>query len=135
MSRRSGLGRGLDALLPSEERDRGEGLLRVPVDAIAPNPLQPRKEFDDEELNELARSITVLGILQPLLVRDSGRGRYELIAGERRLRASKLAGLSDVPVLVVETDERIITYPRDWFRSDSDQRRVSQAIHRKIDRA
>ena len=107
-TRRSGLGRGLDALLPSSEPDGGaggEGLLRIPVDAISPNPRQPRQDFDEDEIDELATSIATLGILQPLLVRESG-GSYELIAGERRLRASKLAGLSEVPVLVVETDER-----------------------------
>jgi ParB family transcriptional regulator, chromosome partitioning protein len=108
-TRRSGLGRGLDALLPSSQPDEeggGEGLLRVPVDAISPNPRQPRQDFDEDEIDELATSISTLGILQPLLVRDGGGGRFELIAGERRLRASKLAGLSEVPVLVVETDER-----------------------------
>jgi ParB family transcriptional regulator, chromosome partitioning protein len=109
VSRRSGLGRGLDALLPAsgpEDPPAGGGLLRLPVDAIAPNPRQPRQDFDEDEIEELATSIATLGILQPLLVRESGPGRYELIAGERRLRASKLAGLSEVPVLVVETDER-----------------------------
>lgn len=108
-NRRSGLGRGLDALLPTsepEETSSHEGLLRVPVDAIAPNPQQPRKDFDEDEIEELAASIESLGILQPLLVRTSGPGRFELIAGERRLRASKLAGLDEVPVLVVETDDR-----------------------------
>ena len=106
-SRRSGLGRGLDALLPSSEPERpgGEGLLRIPIDAISPNPRQPRQDFDEDEIDELATSIGTLGILQPLLVRE-GDGGYELIAGERRLRASKLAGLSEVPVLVVETDDR-----------------------------
>jgi ParB family chromosome partitioning protein len=79
----------------------------VSPDQIDPNPRQPRDRFDDAELEELALSIKELGILQPLLVRDSGgAGRYELIAGERRLRASKLAGLDMVPILIVETDER-----------------------------
>src|SRR5688500_16721208 len=108
-TRRSGLGRGLDALLPSsepEERSDGDGLLRVPIDSISPNPRQPRKDFDEDELDELATSIATLGILQPLLVRGMGSDGYELIAGERRLRASKVAGLEEVPVLVVETDER-----------------------------
>jgi ParB family chromosome partitioning protein len=109
MSRRSGLGRGLDALLPASQSDDergGDGLLRIPVDSISPNPRQPRQDFDEDEIDELATSISTLGILQPLLVREAGGGRYELIAGERRLRASKLAGLSEVPVLVVETDDR-----------------------------
>ena len=109
-TRRSGLGRGLGALLPQgdavEERTDPGSQNSVSLDAIDPNPNQPRSEFDDEALNELARSIEELGILQPLLVRDMGAGRYELIAGERRLRASKLAGLTEVPVMVVETDDR-----------------------------
>lgn len=108
-TRRSGLGRGLDALLPQrevEERSEGGGQSAVSVDAIDPNPNQPRNEFDDKALRELAASIKELGILQPLLVRASRNGRFELIAGERRLRASKMAGLSEVPVMVVETDDR-----------------------------
>ncbi len=109
MTRKSGLGRGLDALLPSSERgddleSRGS-LLQVPLDAIAANPNQPRRAFDEPGLEELAASITELGVLQPLLVRDLGAGAYELIAGERRLRAAHAAGLSSVPVIVVETDE------------------------------
>ena len=109
MTRRAGLGRGLDALLPSQE-SRGEasasGLDEVPLDAIAPNPRQPRQSFDDETIDGLADSIRELGILQPLLVRVVGGGRYELVAGERRLRASRLVGLERVPVIVVDTDDR-----------------------------
>ena len=108
-TRRSGLGRGLGALLPQgevEERGDGGAQNTVSVDAIDPNPNQPRSEFDDDALRELAASIKELGILQPLLVRSSGAGRYELIAGERRLRASKMAGLTEVPVMVVETDDQ-----------------------------
>ena len=107
MSRR-GLGRGLDALLPGagpglEER----GALReVDIDVISPNPRQPRRSFDDEPIEELAASIRALGILQPLLVRELSSGSYELIAGERRLRAATRSGLSTVPVLVVETNEQ-----------------------------
>ena len=122
-TRRSGLGRGLDALLPSssepEGQPRDEGLLRVPIASIEPNPRQPRKDFDEDELDELATSIATLGILQPLLVRPRGEDRYELIAGERRLRASKLAGLDEVPVLVVETDE-----------SGSLERAIVENVHR-----
>lgn len=108
MSRRSGLGRGLDALLPptSEEGlERRSGVATAPVDAIVPNPRQPRESFDSEALEELAASIAELGVLQPVLVRPTAGG-YELIAGERRLRAARLAGLSEVPVVVVDTDER-----------------------------
>lgn len=107
VTRRSGLGRGLDALLPSSgsgDPGQADGLIEVPIDQISPNPNQPRHAFDDDALADLSRSIVQLGVLQPLLVRALGAGRFELIAGERRLRASKLAGLDKVPVVVVETD-------------------------------
>ena len=109
MTRRSGLGRGLDALLPSGNGDSLEqtgNLLEVRTDVIDPNPRQPRHDFDDDALADLASSIAQLGILQPLLVRPGTAGRYELIAGERRLRAARAAGVGLVPVVVVETDER-----------------------------
>lgn len=108
MKRRSGLGRGLDALLPTgpeEDRAAAGSQRSAPVEAIDPNPDQPREEFGEGSLQELADSISQLGILQPLLVREVG-GRLQLIAGERRLRAAKDAGLSEVPVMLVETDER-----------------------------
>lgn len=105
MTRRPGLGRGLDALLPHQEEGGAEGLRRVPVAVIDPNPRQPRERFDETELAELTRSIEELGLLQPVLVRRAGE-RFELIAGERRLRASKQAGLTEIPVMIVETDER-----------------------------
>ena len=110
MSKR-GLGRGLDALLPSapalsEVSDEQGSLREVPVDAITPNPRQPRTRFDEDTLAELAASIVSLGVLQPLLVRELAPGVFELVAGERRWRAAQNAGLETVPVLVVETDER-----------------------------
>lgn len=107
VTRRSGLGRGLDALLPSSgsgDPGQADGLIEVPIDQISPNPNQPRHAFDDDALADLSRSIVQLGVLQPLLVRALGGGSFELIAGERRLRASRLAGLDKVPVVVVETD-------------------------------
>jgi ParB family transcriptional regulator, chromosome partitioning protein len=107
---RRGLGRGLDALLPVPEAERravpDAGLAEVPVELIDPNPRQPRRDFADDALDELARSITQLGILQPLLVRTREPGRYELVAGERRLRAARRAGLTSVPVVVVTTDDQ-----------------------------
>jgi ParB family transcriptional regulator, chromosome partitioning protein len=109
VSRRSGLGRGLDALLPdAPEREpvASDGLVTVPVDDLVPNPRQPRESFAEESLEELAASIDRLGLLQPLLVRARPDGGYELIAGERRLRAARLAGLEAVPVVVVDTDEQ-----------------------------
>jgi ParB family transcriptional regulator, chromosome partitioning protein len=104
------LGRGLDALLPAagrgEEMESSSPLRQVPPSAIDANPNQPRKNFDDDTIAELSASIAELGVLQPLLVRQRSDGRFELIAGERRLRASQRAGLDTVPVLVVETDEQ-----------------------------
>jgi ParB family chromosome partitioning protein len=110
VTRKSGLGRGLDALLPSgggdaELESRGN-LLDLPLDAIVANPNQPRQTFDEDSIAELATSVRELGILQPLLVREVGGGVYELIAGERRLRAAHAAGLETVPAIAVETDER-----------------------------
>ena len=108
MTKRSGLGRGLDALLPTRGEEGLEGrsgLLRAPIDSIDPNPNQPRETFDEEALDELAASIKQLGVLQPLLVREKVGG-YELIAGERRLRAARRTGLAEVPVMVVEADDR-----------------------------
>lgn len=109
MTRRSGLGRGLDAILPPDGVDAPEGrrvLREVPLDAVVPNSHQPRRRFDDESLAELATSIGHLGVLQPLLVSDVGDGSYRLVAGERRLRAARLAGLERVPVVTVEDDQK-----------------------------
>jgi ParB family transcriptional regulator, chromosome partitioning protein len=108
MSRRSGLGRGLDALLPrggDAELEESGPLRRVGVGSIRSNPRQPRRAFDEAELDELAASIEEVGVLQPLLVR-AVEGGFELVAGERRLRAAQRAGIYEVPVMVVETDER-----------------------------
>jgi ParB family chromosome partitioning protein len=104
MTKRGGLGRGLSALIPGAPEEGGSGLLEVPIGAIAPNRRQPRTTFDDESLQSLALSIQEVGILQPIVVRKVGTG-YELIAGERRLRAAKLAGLSTVPVILRESDD------------------------------
>lgn len=109
LTRRSGLGRGLDALLPPTVAEGLEGrdakdARSASIDRIKPNPRQPRRDFAEEELQELATSISELGILQPLLVRSAADG-YELIAGERRLRGAARAGLEEVPILVVETDD------------------------------
>ena len=108
--RRSGLGRGLDSLLPSQGRGddlEGKGSLdEIDVSLIDPNPRQPRTAFEDSALAELTVSVRELGVLQPLLVRAMPSGRFELIAGERRLRAAIAAGRSSVPVVIVETDDR-----------------------------
>lgn len=102
MSKGRKLGRGLGALLsdgPAEQERE------APVSAIVPNPGQPRRVFGEEALSELADSIRAHGVVQPLIVRELAKGKYELIAGERRLRAAKLAGLDRVPVLVKDYDE------------------------------
>jgi ParB family chromosome partitioning protein len=107
MSKRGGLGRGLSALIPGapESGEIAPGLIEVPVNAIAPNPKQPRTRFDDEALGELAASIREVGILQPIVVRRAGDGGYELVAGERRLRAARLAGLATVPVVLRDSGD------------------------------
>jgi len=101
--KRGGLGRGLSALLPGAVEE-GTGLLEIPVEAVAPNPRQPRTSFEDEALESLAASIQEVGVLQPIVVRKAGTG-FELIAGERRLRAAKLAGLATVPAVIRESDD------------------------------
>jgi ParB family chromosome partitioning protein len=106
VARRSGLGRGLGALIPTDiTGDPGTGLREVPVGSISPNPHQPRRYFDEETLASLTASIAELGVLQPVLVREVGEERFELIAGERRWRAAKRAGLPSIPVLVRTVDE------------------------------
>jgi ParB family chromosome partitioning protein len=111
MARRSGLGRGLSALIPPGEAGMGGSgeaaiLVDIPVADITPNRHQPRQHFDEEALAELTASIQQIGVLQPVLVRpaDSGTG-YELIAGERRLRAASRAGLATIPAVVRHTDD------------------------------
>ena len=103
MARKSGLGKGLGALIPSEASDGDEGVLReVSISSIQPNTFQPREHFDDEQLSSLAASIREIGVLQPILVRpiDGQADEFELIAGERRWRAARRAGLSTIPVLL-----------------------------------
>jgi ParB family transcriptional regulator, chromosome partitioning protein len=108
VARRSGLGKGLGALIPTEVvNDRGSSLREVPISNIKPNPSQPREHFDEDTMASLASSIKELGILQPVLVREvpEGSGDFELIAGERRWRAARRAGLQTIPVLVRSVDE------------------------------
>jgi ParB family chromosome partitioning protein len=103
MSTRKVLGRGLEALIPApaavEAPQPGEKVMEVPVDSIGANPFQPRKRFDDERLKELSESIKTDGVLQPVVVRRKGGG-YELIMGERRLQAARMAGVPKIPVVV-----------------------------------
>jgi ParB family chromosome partitioning protein len=102
MAPREALGRGLGALIPTG----ASALTELPVTSIVPSRSQPRQSFDEEGISSLAASIRQVGILQPLVVRPSPDGRYELVVGERRWRAARRAGLSAVPALVVETDDR-----------------------------
>jgi ParB family transcriptional regulator, chromosome partitioning protein len=106
---RRGMGRGLAAILPRGSRE-GEGLREIPLDLIGPNPRQPRRSFDETKLAELADSIRVRGVLQPVVVTPLAGGRFELIAGERRLRAARAAELESIPAIVRDTD--------DWDRLD-----------------
>lgn len=101
---KKGLGKGLSALIPGADTGKESPQLQVETDRIFPNPWQPRRSFDESKIDELAASIREKGILQPLLVRRRGDG-YELIAGERRLRAAMKAGLKEVPVVVRETTD------------------------------
>ncbi len=107
MVRRSGLGKGLSALLPDAPVTAPEGteLRELPVAQITANPYQPRVEFDDEALASLAASVGEIGVLQPILVRQVGPESFELIAGERRWRASQIAGLEVIPALVRTVDD------------------------------
>ena len=112
MARRPGLGKGLDALIPSGLSDsgtnraaRGASLVEIPVGDLSPNPNQPRVHFDEESLSDLSASIREIGVLQPLLVRQLADGTYQLIAGERRWRAAQRAGLATVPAVVKTTDD------------------------------
>ncbi len=105
MARRSGLGRGLGALIPTEVTTTGTAYREVPISAIRPNPHQPRRRFDEEAMASLAASIKELGVLQPVLVRELAEGQFELIAGERRWRAAKRAGRQTMPVLVQQAND------------------------------
>ena len=137
MAVKRGLGKGLSALLPSEvEEGSGDfpietgaadaetgktGVLMVSTESLLPNPGQPRKNFDPEKLAELADSIRLQGVIQPVIAEDSGDGTYVIIAGERRVRAARIAGLSEVPVILRE--------------SSSDEKRVEAALTENIQRS
>jgi ParB family chromosome partitioning protein len=105
VARRSGLGRGLSALIPTETlRDRG-ALVELAVNVVSPNPRQPRDHFDEDALAALTASVREIGILQPILVRQLGENEYELIAGERRWRAARRAGLDTIPAIIRTASE------------------------------
>ena len=108
MASQKGLGKGLGALLGdfSEEPLEKSAYQQLPIYKVEPNPDQPRHDFDEEELQALADSITVHGIIQPLTVREMPNGYYQIIAGERRWRAARMANLSDVPAVIIEADDK-----------------------------
>lgn len=109
MARLSGLGKGLGALIPADAAAVVAGdqprLEELPIGSIVPNPHQPRVHFDEESLAELSASIREIGVLQPVLVRQTGEGEFELIAGERRWRAARRAGLNVIPAIIRTTDD------------------------------
>lgn len=120
-AKKRGLGRGLDALLGPKgavsqvqattaviEPLPGEVLRKLPVGQLQPGKYQPRREMDEGKLSELADSIKSQGVIQPILVRQLPAGNYEIVAGERRWRASQLAGLDEVPVVVRELEDRTV---------------------------
>ena len=110
MTKKNALGRGLGALIDGVEKEvlerKVEANLNIPVDSIDGNPFQPRTNFDEQALEELAISIRRLGIVQPLTVRETESRRYQLISGERRLRAARLAGLTHVPAYIRTADDQ-----------------------------
>ena len=108
----SGLGRGLDAIFLdnslNEDKKREDGITKLSISTVDPKSDQPRKYFDKAALEELARSIEENGLLQPILVREYANGRYQIIAGERRFRASKIAGLTEIPAIILDKDDRAV---------------------------
>jgi ParB family chromosome partitioning protein len=108
VGRRSGLGKGLGALIPPSPGESESAYRQLPVSSIEPNPGQPRTTFDEESLSSLAASVRELGVLQPVLVRQAENGSYQLIAGERRWRAAKRAGLQTVPAIVRTADDTAV---------------------------
>lgn len=109
MTKQRGLGKGLGALLGEAALQTAEppsGAQLLPLQKVEPNPLQPRKNFDPDELQALADSIAMHGVIQPLTVRQLPSGFYQIIAGERRWRAARMAGLSEIPVFVIEADDK-----------------------------
>ena len=149
--KKRGLGRGLEALLgpraaaevPLLEAQPSDVPRTLPVDALAPGKFQPRKTMDDGKLNELAESIKAQGVIQPIVVREvaregsrNGGKTYEIIAGERRWRATKLAGLAEIPVVIREVDDRTViamALIENIQREDLNPLEEAQSLHRLID--
>ena len=106
-AKKGGLGRGLDSLFNENATD-SDSAVKVNINDIEPNRDQPRKDFDEKALSELADSIAQHGLIQPIVVKPTVDGRYSIIAGERRWRACRLAGLNEVPVMIKDADEQTL---------------------------
>ena len=137
MTKHKGLGRGLDALLGGGTTPRGEEeLTQLAVDALQPGKYQPRTRIDETALAELAESIRASGVIQPIIVRPVGPSRYEILAGERRWRAAKIAGLERVPVIVRNDSDRValgIGLIENIQREDLNPLEVATALQRLVD--
>lgn len=140
MMKKNALGRGLGALIEGVEKEvlekKVEANLNISVDSIDANPFQPRTNFDEQSLEELAASIKKLGIVQPLTVRETMGGRYQLIAGERRLRAARIAGLTHVPAYVRTADDQAmleLALVENIQREDLDAVEVAISFQRLIE--
>jgi ParB family chromosome partitioning protein len=140
MTQKNALGRGLGALIDGVEKEvlekKVEPNLDISLDSIDGNPFQPRSHFDEQALEELASSIRKLGIVQPLTVRETGNGRYQLIAGERRLRAARLAGLTRVPAYIRTADDQAmleLALVENIQREDLDAIEVAISFQRLIE--
>jgi ParB family chromosome partitioning protein len=140
MTQKNALGRGLGALIDGVEKEvlekKVEPNMDIPLDSIDGNPFQPRSHFDEQSLEELASSIKKLGIVQPLTVRETGNGRYQLIAGERRLRAARLAGLTQIPAYIRTADDQAmleLALVENIQREDLDAVEVAISFQRLIE--
>jgi ParB family chromosome partitioning protein len=140
MAQKNALGRGLGALIDGVEKEILEKKIEVnkniSIDSIESNPFQPRTSFDEQSLEELALSIKKLGIVQPLTVRESGDGKYQLIAGERRLRAARRAGLTHVPAFIRTADDQAmleLALVENIQREDLDAVEVAISFQRLIE--
>ena len=140
MTQKNALGRGLGALIDGVEKEilerKVEANLNISIDSIDGNPFQPRTHFDEQALEELATSFKKLGIVQPLTVRETGNGRYQLIAGERRLRAARMAGLMHVPAFIRTADDQAmleLALVENIQREDLDSIEVAISFQRLIE--
>lgn len=137
MAKSRGLGKGLEALFEDNRDNSQSGVTTVRISEIEPNLSQPRKQFDEEALSELADSIAAHGVLQPLLIRPTSGGTYQIVAGERRWRAARLAGLSEVPALIREiTDEETdqLALIENLQREDLNAVETAQGYRRLMDK-